>query len=137
MRDLIKKILREDMDISPDVPHGDKTFNELPREDRVSQIEKNKKDIERILPRVVEFFKEKFGDDLFKLKVEEKGVRYGNENYSTKKIILEFYFSEFFSEDWKTKREIYRDLKSFFNVDVYIYGVPLGFEVYKMTWKKI
>ena len=135
MRDLIKKVLRENSHISPDAPHWVKTFHDLPTEGRIAQIEKNKKDTERILPRIVEFFKDKFGDDLLKLKVGETGVHYGNENYSTKKIKLTFYFPESYSN--LTKREIFNDLKSFFNIDLRYYGTPLEIEVYRMKWESL
>jgi len=133
MRDLIKKILREGTNISDDAPHWVKNFHKLPKEGRITQIEKNKKDVEKILPRIIEFFKDKFGDDLLKVKVEEKGAHYGNESYSTKKINLIFYFSE----SYNPKREIFNDLKSFFNIDVTYYGTPLEFEVYRMSWERI
>ena len=103
-------------------------------EDQI-EIEKNKRDAERILPRIVEFFKDKFGDDLLKLKVEEQGAHYGNENYSTKKIKLLFYFPE--SHSNLTKREIFNDLKSFFNIDLRYYGTPLEIEVYRMKWESL
>jgi hypothetical protein len=90
MRDLIKKVLRENSHVSPDAPHWVKTFHDLPTEGRIAQIEKNKKDTERILPRIIEFFKDKFGDDLLKLKVEEQGAHYGNENYSKNQTIILF-----------------------------------------------
>ena len=70
-----------------------------------------------------------------KLKVEEQGAHYGNENYSTKKIKLLFYFPE--SHSNLTKREIFNDLKSFFNIDLRYYGTPLEIEVYRMKWESL
>ena len=135
MRDLIKKVLRENSHISPDAPHWVESFQTMSRENRVAQIEQNKKDTERILPRIIEFFKDKFGDDLLKLKVGEQGAHYGNENYSTKKIKLTFYFPESYSN--LTKREIFNDLKSFFNIDLRYYGTQLEIEVYRMKWESL
>jgi len=135
MRDLIKKVLRENKHISPDAPHWVKDFHNQTKEGRIAQIEKNKKDAEKILPRIIEFFKDKFGDDLLKLKVGEQGAHYGNENYSTKKIKLIFYFPESYSN--LTKREIFNDLKSFFNIDISYYGTPLDIEVYRMKWEQL
>jgi hypothetical protein len=93
MRDLIKNILRENSNISPDAPNWVEAFQTMSREDRIAQIAKNKKDLERILPRIVEFFKDKFGKYLLKFEIEEKGLHYGNENHTSKTINLIFYLS--------------------------------------------
>jgi len=127
MRDLIKNILRESSHISPNAPHWVEEFQTMSTKDRITQIEKNKKDIEKILPRIVEFFKDKFG----------KGLHYGNENYTSKTINLIFYLSELTPDVNGAKREIFNDLNSFFNINVSYYGTPLEFEVYKMSWQKL
>jgi hypothetical protein len=137
MRDLIKNILRENSSISPDTPNWVEAFQTMSREDRISQIVKNKKDLERILPRIVEFFKDKFGKYLLKFEIGEKGLHYGNENYTSKTINLIFYLSESTPNVNGAKREIFNDLNSFFNINVSYYGTPLEFEVYKMTWQKL
>jgi len=136
MKDLIRKILREGMQISDDAPDWVKEFHTLPRKDRIAQIEKNKKHIEKLLPRIVHFFENKFGDDLVKLVVKEKPVHYGNELYSTKKIVLEFRFSDKTPGNTKLKREVYNDLRSFFNIEVEYYGTPLDLEFLKSVWEK-
>jgi len=137
MRDLIKNILRENSRISPDAPNWVEAFQTMSREDRISQIVKNKKDLERILPRIVEFFKDKFGKYLLKFEIGEKGLHYGNENYTSKTINLIFYLSESTPNVNGAKREIFNDLNSFFNINVSYYGTPLEFEVYKMSWQKL
>ena len=137
MRDLIKNILRESSHISPNAPHWVEEFQTMSTKDRITQIEKNKKDIEKILPRIVEFFKDKFGKYLLKFEIEEKGLHYGNENYSSKTINLIFYLSESTPDVNGAKREIFNDLNSFFNINVSYYGSPLEFEVYKMSWQKL
>jgi len=137
MRDLIKNILRENSRISPDAPNWVEAFQTMSREDRISQIVKNKKDLERILPRIVEFFKDKFGKYLLKFEIEESGLHYGNENYTSKTINLIFYLSESTPNVNGAKREIFNDLNSFFNINVSYYGTPLEFEVYKMSWQKL
>ena len=137
MRDLIKNILRENSHISPNAPHWVEAFQTMSTKDRIAQIDKNKKDIERILPRIVEFFKDKFGKNLLKFEVEEKGLHYGNENHTSKTINLIFYFSESTPDVNGVKREIFNDLNSFFNINISYYGTPLEIEVYKMTWQKL
>lgn len=142
MKELIRKILHEAIQIGPDTPDWVEKFHDLPREERIEFIKNYKKHIERILPKIVEFFKVKFGDDLVKIEVGEQGAHYGNEGFSIQKPKLKLYFN--FSEkdrnkNWGhlAKREIYRDLKSYFNIDVAYYGTPLEFEVYEMTWNRV
>ena len=136
MKDLIRKILREGMQIGDDAPDWVKEFHTQSKEGRIEMIEKNKKHIEKLLPRIVHFFENKFGDDLVKLVVKEKPVHYGNELYSTKKIVLEFRFSDKTPGVTKLKREVYNDLRSFFNIEVEYYGTPLDLEFLKSVWEK-
>ena len=136
MKEVIRKILREGMQISDDAPEWVKEFHTLPREGRIAMIEKNKSHVEKLLPRIVHFFENKFGDDLVKLIVKERGAHYGNELYSTNKIVLQFRFSDKTPEVTKLKREVYNDLRSFFNIEVEYYGTPLDLDFYKATWEK-
>ena len=125
------------MQIRDDAPEWVKEFHTLPREERIVMIEKNKSHIEKLLPRIVLFFENKFGDDLVKLVVKEKSAHYGNENYSTNKILLDFLFSDKAPNLNKLKREVYNDLNSFFNIDVTYYGTPLDLDFHKSAWEKI
>jgi hypothetical protein len=140
MKDLIKKILRENMQISDDAPDWVKEFHTLPREGRIAQIEKNKKHIVKLLPKIVNFFESKFGDNLVQLKItNEEGVRgrhYGNENYSTNAIVLQFFFHNRTPNVTTLKKEIINDLRSFFNIDITYYGTPLDLDFFKATWEK-
>jgi hypothetical protein len=140
MKDLIKKLLREGMQISDDAPDWVKEFHTLPREGRIALIQKNKKQIEKLLPKIVEFFENKFGDDLVQLKVvNEKGVRgrhYGNENYSTNAILLQFFFHNKTRNVLTLKKEVINDLKSFFNIDIDYYGMPIDLDFFKSVWEK-
>ena len=128
------------MQIDKDAPHWVKTFHDLPREGRIEQIEKNKSNIEKLLPKINKFFKMKFGNNLVELKVtNEEDVKrrhYGNENYSTDKIVLDFRFSDSASNVNQLKREVFNDLNSFFNIDVSYYGTPLDLDFYKTEWQK-
>ena len=141
MKDLIKKILRENMQISDDAPDWVKEFYTLPREGRIAQIEKNKKDIIKLLPKIVIFFESKFGDNLVQLKItNEEGVRgrhYGNENYSTNAILLQFFFRNNTPNVSSLKKEVLSDLRSFFDIDPTYYGTPLELEFFKEVWQKI
>ena len=140
MKDPIKKILRENMQISDDAPDWVKEFHTLPREGRIAQIEKNKKHIVKLLPKIVNFFESKLGDKLVQLKItNEEGVRgrhYGNENYSTNAILLQFFFHNRTPNVTTLKKEIINDLKSFFNLHWDYYGMPLDLDFYKAVYEK-
>lgn len=123
MEDIIRKILRE-MD-NPD-------------EDKIKKIEDKKKYIKKLLPTIINFFKDSFSEDLFEIDVTTKGTHYSSENYSTDNYLLKFYFNEI-PEKHKhnIRRTIIRNLDNMFNIDITRYGVPLDFEIYVKTWKKL
>ena len=124
------------MQISDDAPEWVKEFHKLPREGRIDLIEKNKRHIQKLLPRIVNFFQDKFGDDLVHLYVKERKTYYGNESYSTDRIVLDFRFSDKTPNVTKLKNEVYNDLNSFFNIDVTYYGTPLELDFHKAVWQK-
>jgi len=136
MKTLIRKVLRESIQISDDAPDWVKEFHTLSKEGRIEMIEKNKKHVQKLLPRIVDFFEKKFGDDLVKLIVKERGAHYGNELYSTNKIVLQFRFSDKTPNVSQLKREVYNDLRSFFNIEVEYYGTPLDLEFLKAVWER-
>jgi len=120
VENIIRKILKE----YSSAPEGDK-------EARIIEIEKRKKHIDKLLPAMIELFKDKFGDELVKIEVDDKKVHYGNELYSTTIKNLKFFFSDEAKQNYR--KEIYRDINSFFGIDITYYGVPLYVEIYKMV----
>ena len=141
MKDVIRKILRENIHISDDAPDWVKVFHTLPREGRIAQIETNRKHILKSLPKIVNFFESKLGDDLEKIEItNDEGVRrrtYGNEMYSTNAVLIQFFFSHETKTPARLKKEIINDLKSFFNIDITYYGTPLDLDFFKATWEKL
>jgi hypothetical protein len=138
MKELIRKILHEALVVTDDTPDWVKKFHVLSREGRIEFIKDYKKEIERFLPMVEEFFKSKYGDSLKKFDVVYKKAYYGNESFSIEKLTLKFFFEvDKMTSGRIIKQEIYKDLKSFFSIDVTYYGTPLEYEVYEMTWNKV
>ena len=140
MRNIIKKILKE----MRDAPDWVEKFHNLPTEERIEFIEKKKKYIEKYIPRIIEFFERKYGDYIDRVEVEEKGVYYGSENYSSKEVLLKFYFNDVDDNVAETNHDLQikvrKDIKNFFNIDLEYYGVPLDLEFYIKTskgWKKM
>jgi hypothetical protein len=141
VRDVIRKILRENVHISDDTPDWVKVFHTLPREGRIAQIETNRKHILKSLPKIVNFFESKLGDDLEKIEItNDEGVRrrtYGNEMYSTNAVLIQFFFNHETKTPARLKKEIINDLRSFFNIDISYYGTPLDLDFFKATWEKL
>jgi hypothetical protein len=141
VRDVIRKILRENVHISDDAPDWVKVFHTLPREGRIAQIETNRKHILKSLPKIVNFFESKLGDDLEKIEItNDEGVRrrtYGNEMYSTNAVVIQFFFTHETKTPARLKKEIINDLKSYFNIDNSYYGTPLDLDFFKASWEKI
>jgi hypothetical protein len=142
VKELIRKILRESMNISPDAPDWVKKFHELPKEERIEFIENNKKRIEKLTPVIIKFFKEKYGDYLDRIDVGEHKTYYGSEGHSMNEVQYKFYFNEIdkINND-NNIREIYahqiiRYLKDYFNIDVEFYGVPLSLKFFVKTWRE-
>ena len=140
MRNIIKKILKE----MREAPDWVEKFHNLPTEERIEFIEKKKKYIEKYIPRIIEFFERKYGDYIDRVEVEEKGVYYGSENYSSKEVLLKFYFNDVDDNVAETNHDLQikvrKDIKNFFNIDLEYYGVPLDLEFYIKTskgWKKM
>ena len=119
------------MQIPDDAPEWVKRFNKLPKEDRIQDIENRKDKIENLIPNIINFFEDRFGDELEKIVINQKGVHYGNELYSTDKLVINFYFyepSQMFPRA-KYYNEVVRDLINFFNIDITYYGMPLDIEI--------
>jgi len=128
---LIRKILRESVQITDDAPEWVKRFHKLPKEDRIQDIENRKDKIENLMPNIINFFEDRFGDELEKIVINQKKVHYGNELYSTEKLVINFYFyepSQMFPRA-KYYNEVVRDLINFFNIDITYYGMPLDIEI--------
>lgn len=140
MKELIRKVLREAIILTSDTPDWVERFHDLSRQERIEFIKKYKKDIQSSLPMITEFFESKYEELLVMIEVDERRSHYGNEDFSFGKILLKFYFKPSGTEKIngrKIKNEIYKDLKSFFNIDIAYYGTPIEYEVYEMTWQKV
>ena len=129
MRDLIKNIIRENVVR----PQWVKEWDALTKEERIEKLEKKKKQIQKLIPKIVEFFENKFGDNLIKIEVGEQKVYMGNESYSMTKPLISFFFE---GASAGVRREIFNDLESFFNLDITLYVVPLEVKMYQMEWKE-
>ena len=144
MKELIRKILREDIAFGPERTNDwIEKMNSLSTEERIEFIKDYKSRIEKLLPRIIDLFKSKFGDELVKIKIDEKPTYYGNESFQSEKFVIMFYFdfneksNDVVFEANDARREIYSTLKSYFDIDITRYPTPLSFQVYHKVWEKV
>jgi hypothetical protein len=130
MRDLIRKVLRE---------KKEKGKEEESLEDMIEKIKSNRGRIEKLLPKIVNFFELTFENDLYKLEVDKNGsVHYGLEDFSIDNVELVFYFNQIpKGKENIIRRDIIISLRDLFDIDITRYGVPLDISVYVKTWKKV
>ena len=78
---------------------------------------------------MLRYFDSTYSPVLYDLKTKLKGVHFGGEDHSSKKLTFLFCFDEmetFRAEEYK--REIWTDFKNMFNYDMSRYGCPVGCE---------
>jgi len=90
--------------------------------------------VESVSPKILKYFKNKYGDELMKIDVDSVEVLFGQEDLRMEIPQLQFYFSE--SVINRTE-EIFSDLKNIFDIDMKSYGVPLSIRIYEQTWKRV
>ena len=130
MRDLIRKVLREKKEKGKDKDSS---------EDIIEIIKSNKERIDKLLPKIVNFFELTYENDLYKLEVDkDSSVHYGLEDYSTESVELVFYFNHIpKGKENIIRRDIIISLRNLFDIDITRYGVPLDISVYVKTWTKV
>ena len=119
-----KKLISEDID----------SLDDMTLEDRIQEIRRRKQYVEKLIPKILKYFKIKFKNELSKIDVEPVFVKYGQEDLVIDIPRLEFYFNESLMN---RAQDIKNDLKDVFDIDLNKYGYPLGLRVYEQTWKRV
>jgi phage pi2 protein 07 len=119
-----KKLISEDTD----------SWDDMDLEDRIQEIRRRKEYVEKLLPKILKYFKIKYKDELLKIDVESTFVKFGEENLLLDIPRLEFYFNQSLIN---RAQDIKNDLKDVFDIDLNRYGYPLGIRVYEQTWKRV
>ena len=138
MRELIRKVLREDINLNS-TPSGGSELDSLYGDDKIRWIEEYREHIEKLIPKIIKYFEYKFGDMLENISVVEKDVTYygGESPRSGTKIVLKFLFKDLsYTEHIFKKAEIWQDLASFFNIDLGWSYTPLRVETESTTPNK-
>ena len=93
MRELIRKVLREDINLNS-TPSGGSELDSLYGDDKIRWIEEYREHIEKLIPKIIKYFEYKFGDMLENISVVEKDVTYygGESPRSGTEIVLKFLF---------------------------------------------
>lgn len=106
--------------------------DEMSEEEMLEKIKERERYIEKVLPKVIRYFKSKYKDELVKIDIDTIGVGFGHANYYTNIPRLEFYFNNSLIN---RATDIKNDLSDVFDIDLSIYGTPLRLRVYEQTWK--
>ena len=136
MRKLIRKILREGVTQGISIkPEWLSKFNySFSKEEKIEFIDKYRSQVEKLLPKIISFFENKYGNVLKDIEVGEG--RFSMEelkhviedvDYNGKKITLTFKFNKGipYWERLSAMNEMGNDLHYYFNIDVGYYGIPL------------
>jgi hypothetical protein len=107
--------------------------DELSKEERAEEIIRRKNHIEKLLPKIIKYFKIKYRDELEKIEIEYVRTWRPSEDLSLENPRINFYFNE--SSLPNRAYGISGDLRDVFNIDVSMYGVPLSFRILEKTWK--
>lgn len=116
MRELIRKILRE--------------------ESNIERIKKNEKEIPSRVPSIVRFIKTKYGKAVT-VETHNKGVFFGSDYYKGLCKEIRVYVQDERLVAAEVKVDLWRDIKNFFDIDMTTYGSCLYLEVYRKKWEKI
>lgn len=107
--------------------------DELSKEERAEEIVRRKNHIEKLLPKIIRYFKIKYKNELSKIEVEYKRSHFAGEGLSLEYPRIDFYFNE--SSLPNRAYGITGDLRDVFDIDIAMYGVPLSIRVLEKTWK--
>jgi len=131
VKKLIRKILRE----SYGVPDWFRDWESKSDEQRIASIEKRREQYIKMVPTMIKFFKEFYGEKLDRIEFSmDKGVYYAHESHTTKRVHLDFYFNE---ADDTTPREIKKYIESLFGIEMGYYGIPFDFDIFVKYWKRL
>lgn len=107
--------------------------DELSDEEQREEIIRRKDHIEKLLPKIVKYFKIKYKGELEKIEIEYKRTLVGGLDFSLEYPRIDFYFSESLLPN--RAYSITGDLRDVFDIDISMYGVPLSIRVLEKTWK--
>lgn len=110
MRDLIRKILKEETD-------------------GVKQIKDNYKKVEKNLPKILKLIKVMLKGHYDDIKVGKKNVFYGSDNYISESFLINIYNSD--GNFPLTIRALFNSIRDFVGIDPSEYGVPLDIQFIK------
>ena len=135
IRDIIRRVLRET--VEPSTDRVDKKYAFKTKEQKIQDIEKNREYLENILPKIIKFFKHKFGDELVDVSVRVEPYLFLSDDYNSERFVVTFLFDgTSIPETSMNKSEIWRDLDSFFNIDLKGWHIPLRVETKSTTPNK-
>ena len=135
IRDIIRRVLRETVEPSTDGVKKKYAFKT--KEEKIQDIEKNREYLDSILPKIIKFFKLKFGDELVDVSVRVEPYLFLSADYNSERFVVTFLFDGTSRPETDMNRAlIWMDLDSFFNLDLNRWDIPLRVETKSTTPKK-
>lgn len=135
MKELIRRVLREN--ITPPSEWVTKKYAFKTKEEKIQDIEKNREYLKNILPKIIKYFKLKFGDKLVDVNVEMQPYLFLSADYKSERFVVTFLFKDArMFQTTMNKAEIWNDLDSLFNLDLKSWNIPLRVETKSTTPKK-
>lgn len=104
--------------------------------EELENIQRNEQYNMEVLPAIVEFVKERYGNGVT-LKHKIVKVFYGMDNYSGNSLRLMLYVEDESLNPREVKYGVWEGLNNFFNIDAAKYGSGIDIEVYKKKWERV
>ena len=135
MKELIRRVLREN--VTPPSDKVDKKYVFKTKEQKIQDIEKNREYLKNILPKMIKYFKFKFGEKLVDVNVEVQPYLFISPDYKSERFVVTFIFDGTSKPETDMNRAfIWMDLDSFFNLDLNRWDIPLRVEAKSTTPNK-
>ena len=134
MRDLILKILHERPARKKIIkPEG---FADLSKEQKKLFYHKKFERVMNLQPRIVDFIKLKFGENI-EIKTEESKIWLGSDDIPSKVFKFIFYIKNKNADVYEVKDKIIDYIENYFGINPYEYGSGISLEFYKIKWERI
>lgn len=134
MRELILKILHERPARKKIIkPEG---FADLSKEQKKLFYHKKFERVMNLQPRIVDFIKLKFGENI-EIKTEESKIWLGSDDIPSKVFKFIFYIKNKNADVYEVKDKIIDYIENYFGINPYEYGSGISLEFYKIKWERI
>lgn len=118
MRNLIRKILKEQLPYSLSFPYS---------KDTAEQIKNNYEKIQKLLPNIIKLLKIKFSKEIDKIDVNKQIVFYGSEDLAQDAFVLDIVLKE---KQELIRTDVFQVVYDYTGLNLAHYGVPLDVRIF-------